>query len=83
MGILYDVKIVSEIDRWNLLSLYCYNKDFHWIQIGFTDKYLHKPITDRVLLTSLIADSSTKMADIGDDKKAASELNGKGKMSFI
>ena len=23
------------------------------------------------------------MADIGDEKKAASELNGKGKMSFI
>ena len=38
---------------------------------------------DRVLLTSLVADSSTKMADIGDDNKGASELNGKGKIMGV
>ena len=56
-----------------------FSLDINW----FYRQVHYKPITDRVLLTSLVADSSTKMADIGDDNKAASELNGKGKIMGV
>ena len=49
-----------------------------YILVLFTSAlYMYKPIKHRVLSVALIADSSTKMADTGDeDKRLPTELNG-------